>query len=266
MLQTLVNTMPYAQPLSSIPTEGERVALPAKLFDGLVCLAPFVKRSGDQVEKWVHLINGKFYVVTNSLILEFAFGDNALPNLMFDPDIIRTLAAFDTAPQELVIGDNTFLFEWADGQELFMQGDAISGPVWFGGSKPMSDARAETVDKYWSFDDGKPVDDTARKTLRRALSAPKLHKDVYLTRKGLISRMRALKDVDGYTSEHLEPFETNATRMMRFELQAFARMIKVATQIDFQSSPVCFLHEGGRGLLVERSLGSDTPDVEVWND
>ncbi|CUH65733.1 hypothetical protein TG4357_02026 [Thalassovita gelatinovora] len=162
MLQTLTNTRPYAQPLYSIPNEGERVALPTKLFDGLVFLAPFIKRSGDQVEKWVHLINGKLYVVTNSLILEFAFGDNALPNLMFDLDIIRTIAAFGTAPQELVIGANTFLFEWADGQELFMQGDAISGPVWFGGSKPMSDARAETIDRYWSFDDGKPVDDISR--------------------------------------------------------------------------------------------------------
>ncbi|WP_339693652.1 hypothetical protein [Celeribacter baekdonensis] len=127
MLQTLTNTRPYAKPLSCAPNEGERVALPTKLFEGLVFLAPFVTRSGDQVEKWVHLINGQLYVVTNSLILEFAFGENTLPNLMFDPDIIRTLAAFDAAPQELVIGDNTFLFEWADGQELFIQGDAISG-------------------------------------------------------------------------------------------------------------------------------------------
>lgn len=266
MLQTFTNTRPYSQPRSPIVVEGDRYDLPLNFVEGLKALSPFVKRTGNPVETWVHLINGTLHVVTNSLLLEFIVGENTLPDLKFAPGAIRLLDAFGRAPKALHIDRHAFVFEWSDGQQLSFTANPALHTVWFGDHKPTSDARAATLGNYWQFGSGKPVSEANRKALRRSLSTSKIHKDVYLTPRGLISRMRSHKDADGYTSEHLNDSVANAARMMRFDRQAFLNMILVATEIDFNSSPVCFRHENGRGLLIERTLGSDTPDVEVWDD
>lgn len=121
------------------------------------------------------------------------------------------------------------------------------------------------LDKHWQFQSGNPIDDEAREEFRRTFRTTKLHKDVYVFPRGMIARIYSDK-AKSFSSEHLVDFETNATRLMRFERRAFAQMMKIASQIDFQCSPVCFRHAGGRGLLVERTLGSDVPDLEVWDD
>jgi hypothetical protein len=67
MLQTLVNTRPYAQPLSPIEVKGDRYALPTDFVSGLAFLRPFVKPSSMDFEKQVGLLAGKLYVLTTSL-------------------------------------------------------------------------------------------------------------------------------------------------------------------------------------------------------
>lgn len=262
MLQRFENTRPYSQPFSTVPVEGDRFVLPPDFVDGLIFLAPFVKRSGLPVETWVHLIGGKLYLVTNSLILEFVIGGNDLPDLKFSPPLIRTLEAFGTPPVSLSVDGDQYLFTWEGGQELFVDWDRL---VWLGDAKKMTDARAATLDNHWKFQNGKPVSDEARRDFRRTFSTSKLHEDVYMSPRGVIARIFDKKS-NRCTSEHLVDFDSNASRLMRFERQAFAHMVKVATEIDFQCSPVCFHHAGGRGLLVERTLGTDVPDVEVWDD
>lgn len=261
MLQTFTNTRPYSQPLSTDPVEGDRFALPPDFVDGLVFLAPFVKRSGDPVETWVHLIAGKLHVVTNSLILEFEIGENDLPDLKFSPAAIRTLEAFGEPPDALLLAGEAQLFMWSNGQELLVD---WRQHVRYGDAPKISEARAATLDNYWNFHSGKAVSAQKREDFRRTLSTNKLHKDVYISPRGVIARIFDRK-TKRFTSDYLVDFDTNATRAMRFDRRAFAQMVKVATQIDFQCSPVCFHHAGGRGLLIERTLGSDVPDLEVWD-
>lgn len=80
MLQTFTNTRLYCQPLSPLVVDGERYALPVDFVECLAFLTPFVTRRGNPVEQWVHLIDGKLKVITNSLILECDVAPNTLPN------------------------------------------------------------------------------------------------------------------------------------------------------------------------------------------
>lgn len=184
VLQTFTNTRPYSQPFSTAPVEGDRFGLPQDFVEGLLFLADFVKRSGDPAETWVHLIGGKLYVITNSLILEFGIGENDLPDLKFSPRVIRTLEAFGTPPDTLSINGEQYLFAWADGQELFVE---WKRHVRSGAAKVISDARAAMLDKHWQFQSGNPIDDEAREDFRRTFQTTKLHKDVYVFPRGMPS-------------------------------------------------------------------------------
>lgn len=265
MLQRWTNTRPYAQPVQPLVQAGERYTLPENLVCGLTLLMPFVKRKGNPVELWVHLIDGKLFVITNSLILDFEIAATALPDLKFSAHAIRVLAAFGTGPTHLAMDDDTFLWEWQNGQQLQMS-CTYGGPIWFGDHKPTNNARASAIDTYWRSNDGLVVHEKTRKTLRRSLSASKLHRDVYVSSGCVVSRMKNLKGSNDDTYVHIDDFENNAFRTMRFDRQAFLSMIKVASEIDFTCSPVCFRHENGRGLLVEKTLGSDIPDLEFSDD
>ena len=57
-------------------------------------------------------------------------------------------------------------------------------------------------------------------------------------------------------------FASEAARPMRVDRKAFAAMVKIATEFSFESSPICFRHDYGRGMLVERTLGSDVPEFD----
>ena len=263
LLQKWENTRPYEQPFQPIALDGERHALPCDLVDGLTFLLPFLKRKGNPVEIWVHLINTKLFVITNSLILDYEIANSSLPDLKFNANAIRTLGAFDTAPSNLMIQDDAFLWEWPNGEQLFVSSSGMMKPICFGDHKPTSDARASSINAYWGFNNGEAVSEETRKRLRRWLSASKLHRDVYVASGCVISRMKNLKGSNEDTLVGIDDFENNATRTMRFDRHAFVSMIKVATEIDFDSSPICFLHDNGRGLLVEKTLGSDVPDYEV---
>lgn len=139
-------------------------------------------------------------------------------------------------------------------------------PIWFGDYKPTNHARASSINTYWDFNNGKVVGEETRKRLRRWLSASKLHRDIYVASGCVVSRMKNLKGSNEDTLVDINDFENNATRTMCFDRHAFVSMIKVATEIDFNSSPICFLHDNGRGLLVEKTLGTDIPDYEVSDD
>lgn len=265
MLQRWTNTKPYAQPVQLLAQEGKRYVLPKQLVDGLSFLSPFVKRKGNPVEQWVHLINGNLFVVTNSLIQTFKINANSLPDLKFSAKAIGVLSAFEEAPTHMLIDDDVFYWEWQNSQQLQLS-CSHAGPVSFGDQKPINDARASAIEKYWGFTDGIVVQDETRKTLRRSLSASKLHRDVYVTSGCVASRMKNLKGSNDDTYVHIDDFENNAFRTMRFDRQAFLGMIRVASEIDFTCSPVCFRHQNGRGLLVEKTLGSDIPDLEFSDD
>lgn len=142
VLQTFTNTRPYSQPFSTAPVEGDRFDLPQDFVEGLSFLASFVKRSGDPVETWVHLIGGKLYVITNSLILEFGISENDLPDLKLSLSVIRALEAFGAPPDALSINGEQYLFTWADGQELFVE---WKRHVRSGDAKVISDARGSDV-------------------------------------------------------------------------------------------------------------------------
>lgn len=54
-------------------------------------------------------------------------------------------------------------------------------------------------------------------------------------------------------------FAANTEGLIRFDRKAFLAMLKVATEIDFAASPLCFRHAHGRGMLVRRTVGRDVP-------
>ncbi len=262
MLSRWENTEPYSQPVQSIWLGGDRFPLPADLIKGLSFLLPFVQRKGNPVEEWVHLINGKLLVITNSLIVDYEISAEALPDLKFDAKVIRALSAFGSAPSYLINDQEDFCLEWDDGQRFFISSKGFLKPIWFGNYKPTNNDRSAAIDTYWGFDTGVALDDQTRSKLCRSLSPAKLHQDVFVSPRYVVSRMKSLPHVDGWTSEHVDDFENNSVRPMRFDRKAFVQMIKVAKEIDFTCSPVCFRHGNGRGLLIERTLGSDAPDLE----
>lgn len=266
MLQTFTNTRPYCQSLSPLTVDGERYALPVDFVDYLAFLTPFVMRHGNPVEQWVHLIDAKLKVITNSLVLECDVAPNTLPNLKFKPKVIRTLEAFGSAPTSLTINLDSYLFEWDDGQQFFVSTKNSTGPIWRGDRDAEENPRANVIANNWCFDDGGKLDDETRLNIKRTLSQAKVHNDVYLSPLGLISRIKSHKSSGEFTSESLTDFESNVLQLMRFDRKPFLMMCNVATEIDFSCSPVCFRHPHGRGLLIERSPSPDAPDWEAWND
>ena len=56
------------------------------------------------------------------------------------------------------------------------------------------------------------------------------------------------------------------SRLMRFDREAFLKMIRVADEIDFAVLPVCFRHAHGRGLLIERTATTDSPDMGLSDE
>lgn len=99
-----------------------------------------------------------------------------------------------------------------------------------------------------------------RRGIRRMHGGAKLAKDIYLNEQEIVSRMSS--DGETWTSETSTPFLNNADRVMRFDRKAFLGMIKIAEEINFATSPVCFRHEHRRGMLIEQTLGTDLPDFE----
>ncbi|MBV1897707.1 MAG: hypothetical protein KUG70_14695 [Rhodobacteraceae bacterium] len=265
-LQTWEHTKPYTRPVQPITLSGDRYALPSDFVEGLAFLMPFPVKGRESFEKWVHLINGKLYVITNNMILDYSIGQNELPNLAFKaPAIIRILNSFDTPPTQLMIDDDTFLFSWDDGQVCCIV-SFQPHPISIGGKN--APAHASTLDRHWNFQAGIALDEESRKTLRRMHGGSKLLSDLFLNPTATVSRGDGInrKRHDVAEVENLSPFPNNASRPMRFDRRAFLDMIKIATEIDFKSSPVCFRHEQGRGMLIERTLGLDVPDFDLADD
>ncbi|MGX9350705.1 hypothetical protein ACS3QZ_05855 [Shimia sp. W99] len=251
MLQTLTDTRPYAQPLSPIEVSGDRYALPANFVSGLAFLRPFVKPNGMDFEKQVGLLAGKLYVLTTSLVIEYDPGSLELPDRWFSSETIRMLEAFKASPTEVYVDRDDLCFQWRDGQKLFVRLPNLL---------PGNTHRQMAVDAlghYRHFNQGVEITNAARREIRRRHGGAKLAEDTYLNEQEIVSRMS--RDGKTWTLETSPPFLSNADRVMRFDRKAFLDMIRVADEIDFSTSPVCFRHAHGRGVLVERTLGSDIP-------
>ena len=123
----------------------------------------------------------------------------------------------------------------------------------------------DAFERFMQFNDRITLTGDTRKELRRMHNGGKLNNDICMDGRFAISRMSG--DGRTWTSEKVTPFECNADRVMRFDdrvmrfdRKAFIGMIKVAQEINFATNPVCFRHEHGRGMLIERTLGTDVPD------
>lgn len=189
------------------------------------------------------------------MILEFELGAK-LPEIKFGPRAIRLLNAFDKPPTNLLIGPKEYLFTWDDGQECYPTGDYF-GPISFNYHRAQTAPQIENLERYWDFKSGVGLEDDVRKRIRSMHDARHMHNDLLVNPSTTISRY---KEDNG---ENYVDFENNATRPMRFERRAFLDMIKIATEIDFTCSPVCFLHEHGRGMIVERTLGTNFEAADV---
>jgi|GEM_PF-2528471 len=259
MLQTLTNTRPYAQPLSPIKVKGDSYALPADFMSGLTFLRPLLSRRGNWFDTHVNLLGGKLYAVTNQLIVEYTPDSVELPNRLFSSKMIRTLEAFQTPPREVFSDGIEFHFRWDDGQELSMR--QLHSPL--PGSNHQRVAE-ESFSRFWSFNEGTKITAETRRYLRKLINHKKLAADIFINGQSIASRMSS--NGNNWTLESTDPFPTNATRIMRFDRQAFLNMIGVADEVDFSVSPVCFRHAHGRGLLIERTSTLDNPDFGSLDD
>lgn len=251
MLQKLINTRPHGQPLCPIPTDGECCVLPSNFVDGLDFLRPFVKPRGKGFERQVGLLAGKLYLLTTSLVIEYDAGDMELPDFWFSPETIRILEAFKAPPTEVFVHQTDLCFRWQDKQELFVRLHHVMPSRWH---RQMAD---EAFSHYRHFNQGVKVTTAMRRDLRKMHGGTKLAEDIYLNDQEIVSRMSS--DGKTWTSETTTPFLSNANRAMRFDRSPFLNMVQVADEIDFSTSPVCFRHAHGRGVLVKRTLGSDIP-------
>lgn len=252
MFQRFENMRPYSHPLSPIPVNGDRYALPADFVNGLAFLRPLLPRKGDWFDTQVNVLGGKLYLLTTSLVIEYDAGSLDIPDWWFSPETIRMLEAFKTPPIEVHIDRADLCFQWHDEQEFFVHEPHLL--------RPGSTHRQMAVDAfahYRHFNQGVEVTNARRRDLRRMHGGAKLAKDIYLNDQEIVSRMSG--DGKTWTSETSTPFLSNADRTMRFDRKAFLDMIRVADEINFSTSPICFRHAHGRGVLVERTLGSDIP-------
>ena len=262
MLQKFTNTRPYAQPLSSIPANGERYTLPSDFVDGLAFLRPFVKPRGKLAEWWVHLLGGKLYIITNELIIDYEIGSNELQDVSFSQNAIRVLEAFGSPPSEVCQQHYRLHFGWDDGQEFLIDSDRgfMNHRSIYQPGRGYVESAADAFDRFLQFNDSVEISDTARREIRRMHGGAKLAKDIFLNEQEIVSRMSS--DGKTWTLETSTPFLNNTDRVMRFDRKAFLGMIKIADEINFATSPVCFRHEHERGMLIEQTLGADLPDFE----
>lgn len=250
MLQSWGTDFTYEQPVQPIKVDGQRLALPPDFVQGLDFLRPFTV-SNHHWMQWVHLIDGRLYAASNSLIVEYEIGPCELENTIFSAKLCRILAGFATPPEGVVIGNGTILFTWADGQELFV--DRSREPVDYGGEI------ASMFKRHWTFGVGTSIDDETRKSLQSAL-------DVRGSGDVFFDGATALCRSGTRTSETLLPYAANTEGLIRFDRKPFLAMLKVATEIDFAASPLCFRHAHGRGMLVRRAIGHDVPTFGGDND
>ncbi|SLN66771.1 hypothetical protein PEL8287_03706 [Roseovarius litorisediminis] len=244
---------PYSHPLSPIPVNGDRYALSADFVNGLAFLRPLVKPRGKDFEKQVGLLAGKLFVLTTSLVIEYDAGSLELPDFWFSPDVIRTLEAFGAPPTEVFVHRTDLCFRWQDEQEFFVRlHNLIPGST----HRQMVD---EAFTHYQPFTQGVEVTNTTRRDLRRMHGDKKLAADLFINGQSAVSRMSS--NGKTWTHESTAPFLNNATRIMRFDRHAFLGMIRIADEIDFSISPVCFRHAHGKGLLIERTATLDTPEM-----
>lgn len=122
----------------------------------------------------------------------------------------------------------------------------------------------ESFDRFWCFNKGTEITEETRRYVRKLITHKKLAADIFIDGQEVASRMSS--DGSSWTFESTDPFPTNATRIMRFDRVAFLNMIRVADEIDFTASPVCFRHAHGRGLLIERSATLDNPDFGQFDE
>ncbi|MCA0205144.1 MAG: hypothetical protein LCH92_12435 [Proteobacteria bacterium] len=251
MLRTFENTRPYAQPLAAIEVRGKPCALPPDFVQGLDFLRRFTV-SHHEVLRWVYLVDGRLYAASNSMIIDYEIGSCELEDSAFLPLICRILAGFYAPPDSVVIDYMTYVFTWDDGQELLVD---CSNTAW----RPVSsvgdrikDMIAGTFKRHWSFGEVTHIDDETRESLKRSFDG-RGNGDIFFDGQTAIYRN------DTRTSEHLRPFPSNTEGLIRFDRKPFLAMLKVATEIDFSASPLCFRHAHGRGMLVRRTLGRDVP-------
>lgn len=252
MNQRLRIDMDYSRPVSPIPATGDRYALPADFVNGLAFLRPLLPKKGQLFETVVSLIGGKLYLLTNKLIVEYDAGRIDLPPWCFNPREIAILEAFGAPPAEVSIAKSDLCFRWADGQELLVHNTRR------GRLEPRDRHLRLTEDlfrRFWRFTDGTLITDDTRRTLRKRFGGKEMAPDIFIDGQQIAGRYGE----NG--AEDLYPFPTNAPRLMRFDREAFLNMIRLADEIDFSMSPVCFCHAHGRGLLIERTATTDHPDM-----
>lgn len=249
MLQSWGKSYTYEQPVHLDRLDGQRFTLPPDFVQGLDFLRPFtVSRDIDM--RWVRLVDGRLFAASNSLIVEYEIGPCELKGVMFLPKVCRILAGFATAPEGVVIRGAKILFTWTDGQELLVDTSNLWwSPIIFGGSRIIAD----TFNQHWTFGVGTAIDDETRTSLRRMFHGAGNGRDVFLDGQAVLSRNPSR------TIETEATFTANTERLIRFDRKPFLAMLKVATEIDFAASPLCFRHAHGRGMLVRRTLGRDVP-------
>lgn len=277
MNQRLQINMDYSSPVSPIPAHGDRYALPADFVNGLAFLRPLLPKKGRSFETDVNLIGGKLYLLTTKLIVECDAGGIDLPPWCFGPREIAILEAFKAPPAEVSIAEPDLCFRWADGQELLVHNKSGWRLV------PQDHHIRLTEDlfrRFWRFTEGTPIAADARRALRKRFGGKEMAPDIFIDGQQIAGRfggkprhpdiiidktqVAGRPPIKG--SEDLYPFPTNAHRLMRFDREAFLNMIRVADEIDFSVSPVCFRHAHGRGLLIERTVTTDHPDMGLSDE
>ena len=255
MLQRLETTHRLTHPLSPIPASGKRYALPPAFVDGLSFLRPLLKAKGSWSDTHVNLLDGRLYLLTNLLIVEYDAGSLGLPDWWFSPDAISILRAFGTAPSEAHVDVHKLYFRWQDGKEFLLQ---LRNLMW-----PSSTHRRmvdEAFRRFWRFDQGTVITDGTRRELRKHFGEKLNLPDIFIDGQTVAGWFGA------YRGQHCIPLPTNASRVMRFNRKAFLDMIRVADEIDFSVSPVCFRHARGRGLLVERTATMVQPTMDLSDE
>lgn len=253
MAQASIRTASYAQPYTPIKIDGDKYSVPDGLVDGLRFLKRFLRRVGGVAENEIHLVENKLFALTNNLIVDYEIGQSDLSYMSFYPEIVQPLEAFETPPDFVTNDGNKLNFQWSDGQELYFK-KAVQ-------RRDIRDQARNAFDRFWSFNTGVRIEDETRKTVLKRHAGPLPSHDVFIDGSEIASRVSS--DRKTWTSQEFTPFDSNTDRLMRFERKAFLDMLRVADEIDFSCSPVCFLHAHGRGMLVERTIGSDIPEFDA---
>ena len=254
-MQRLKIVNPISRPILPIPAKGQRYELPRDFVDGLAFLKPLVQRRGTRVDTQVNLLGGKLYILNNSLIVEYDAGGIGFRDWWFTPDVIRILEGFDEPPTEVFHDCDNLCFRWSDGQELLVIGRNVFTP-----GHQQQRMVDEAFSRFWRFDQGTVITDGARRELRKDFNEKLYLADIFIDGQTVAGWFGA------YRGQRCIPFATNTSRVMRFDRKAFLDMIRVADEIDFSVSPVCFRHAHGRGLLVERTATMVQPNMDLSDE